>query len=450
MICICANGGSKRMLQMNPDVRKRSGAVNVDQTAGLLHRQTDVPRWVFQGAYPVIRSIVNRRPVTWGLRTRYIRRIFAIGRSDVFRFCLLFGFGLIRSAGLWLKTLFSNQPVDSAVSRIFVGCGVGAEREMWQAFRKDTGDGGAFVSELDPRSFGDIGGPCLCTIVRYLNEATGAVVDGIRRSSYWVVKEHENQWLTAAAYRIGTYVFAKAWFDNLPQGISHVTFITPSIWAYGALDSHRSKNIRVTFQQHGFLNQGLIFPDFHDGVTLTYPEARHINLRSESRAANVLPCQYDDIEKDRHTVVFTAFRLFGKQERRWAESVRRFFQWAHEKGFKIVIRPHPVEGPVFWKDLFPEAVMDEKKYSIKECLQAWRPLFLVSKWTTCTLDALLLGIITVSLSEIQPEAFEDMVFPMDDACLNWPEEADVIENLIENIGQYEAVLQQHRSIAFGK
>jgi len=97
-----------------------------------------------------------------------------------------------------------------------------------------------------------------------------------------------------------------------------------------------------------------------------------------------------------------------------------------------VIRPHPREERSFWSTHFSGLRVDRSTDQFAACVERWKPLLVVSWFSTSLIDALRLGIAPVLLTEGIAPVLRDVVLPLDKIALTWPGDRTVIETFIQN------------------
>jgi hypothetical protein len=132
------------------------------------------------------------------------------------------------------------------------------------------------------------------------------------------------------------------------------------------------------------------------------------------------------------------------------EACRPFIDWARAAAIPVVVRPHPRDVTGYWNRwrAVEGVTFDETPCDIDSFLQRHRPRFLVS-WTSTTLfDAVMRGVVPITLTK-DPDDAADYIVPLERIALEWPERADEVAALIDDPAACAAfTLARRKDLAF--
>ena len=115
----------------------------------------------------------------------------------------------------------------------------------------------------------------------------------------------------------------------------------------------------------------------------------------------------------------------------YLKRLQSLIEWASRVGLRVVVRKHPRETDDFWIRHFPRLEVDTGTDQFIEVLERLRPLFVVSWFSTCLVDALQANVVPVSLMEASHYYTVSIVFNILDHCLLWSESQPVMDALVD-------------------
>ena len=115
---------------------------------------------------------------------------------------------------------------------------------------------------------------------------------------------------------------------------------------------------------------------------------------------------------------------------------------------RVIVRPHPCEDFGFWSEFFPEILVDSGNGSFEECLSLWNPQLVVSWFSTTLLDAIKRSILPILIMPGSERALTQMVFPLEQISVKWPEQQFQLERLIKNPTIYSEYVRGLRKQLF--
>lgn len=423
----------------------------IETLAKRLRVQSDLPLWAVASS-STIQAIAKGIPESYGSRGRWVNLIFSVtGPSwlglQALRLLIL---GVV---SLWWVKSHRVQRGKASPSELFVGFGAGPEVQMFEAFQKETERHVVHLDQTKPPASAVVARPAIGVLWRMAFSESLRIVRGLRRSKCSLIHDHRGAWLTSIAIRIGTYVFYKAWAESLPSNIRRIVFISPDIPAYAVLDviKPQQRSIVVEFRQHGFLRESVLVPTFDRIMTLNEPERRHIQETTGCDQVEIAKGQTESLCMDKKPVLLFAsiydFAGFSKGDH--LDLLNEIFAWAADNAMQVIVRLHPCESEAFWVSNFPDAEIDRLGGSFEKCLTRVSPSLVISWFSTALIDALRVGILPALIMPGSEKALADIVFPLGRIAVKWPEEKDLLENLLADQGLYCDQLRCRQQEAFG-
>jgi hypothetical protein len=115
----------------------------------------------------------------------------------------------------------------------------------------------------------------------------------------------------------------------------------------------------------------------------------------------------------------------------------------------VRVRPHPREDRSFWTNEVDPSLVDFEggDASFHDALRRLRPRIVVSWYSTALADALMCGIVPVTVSDETTPAVADMVYPLLDRALRWPRDQHRIAEIMRSEAAYQETLSSLRGPA---
>lgn len=416
----------------------RAGLIDLTQK---LQEQTDVPAWVVASSSTVL-AVATGKKESYGPRGKWFYRVFnLLGVSIASQLALQFIGSMVVT--LWWLKCRRVPPGAPLAEALFIGFGAGPETQMLEKFRTEVSCEVAHIDQTRPASLASVVLPSIMRLWKQCAIEARKVTQGLRSSRNPLIHDNARQWLVSSAIRFSDYVFVKTWAEALPERINRLVFISADIQAFAALDAKNSDKRRIEYRQHGLHKISIVFPQFMHVIAINKYDALHIMKRLPH--SNVTTVEHD-IRIERilnHTATMLIVSTydsgqFTKQDH--VQVIRSIYTWAMEQKLRVVIRLHPSEGGKFWLDNFPEIPIDHSASSFSEALAQLKPLFVVGWWSTCHVDALKAGVLSVLIMSGSEAALKDMVFPLSQLTFHWEQDKGLLTEMITNRQKYREQL----------
>jgi len=130
----------------------------------------------------------------------------------------------------------------------------------------------------------------------------------------------------------------------------------------------------------------------------------------------------------------------------YMSSITPFIPWAANKKLPIRVRPHPCESSTFWSgdEADGSVTIEKSDADFLQAIDRLRPRFIVSWFSTTLVDALECGVIPVTVCADEDRSVADMIYPLFQRCLRWPQDAESIARLLDDDEFYASVLSRLR------
>lgn len=425
----------------------RAGLIELTQK---LQEQSDVPAWVVASSSTVLAVAANEEEC-YGPRGKWFYRIFnTLGVTFAAQIVLQL-IGSIVVTIWWLKCRKVNRRTQLPEA-LFIGFGAGPETQMLETFRIEVGCEVAHIDQTKPASLANVALPSLMQLWKQCAIEARKVINGLRFSRNSHIHDNARQWLVSSAIRFSDYVYVKTWAEALPEPINRLVFISADIPAFAALDAKNSDKRKIEFRQHGLLKISIVFPLFKDINSINRQEALHIMRRLPNAEVTVASEAYNDQVVERTaTILFVSpyeSGPFSKHD--YKHIIQAIHMWAMERDMRLVVRPHPSEGPAFWQSQFPEIPIDNTVGGFYGAMSQFKPLWVVGWYSTALLDALKAGVLPILIMNGSEVALEDMAFPLAEIALNWPKDMDILKRLSGDSVLYRKELETRQQAVFGE
>lgn len=338
----------------------------------------------------------------------------------------------------------SATTVPTSNVYVFVGFGARAEESLFERYRAGLPAGTATL-RIDQCNLPETGSIALVSARQIWRTLRQAVTD-IRAAVASLpprFRERTADFMTSAAKRLGTFVYARAWWRSVRErfDIREACFVAADANAFAAI----AEGVRASFLQHGLLSKDLLLPEFHDVFPLTRYEQAFIRRRLPDAA----------VHPARHTVLsecatHTRSLLIASGDRVFDEMmlmiplVRRLSQ----EGIETHVRLFPGEAPSrFWGTEpvgDPPLRISTGGGSFDQQVTELKPMFIASWGSTVLAEALYRGIIPICVASDDDRYVSATVFPLFRCCLRWPADDREILAVAANPAAYGATLQRLR------
>jgi hypothetical protein len=227
--------------------------------------------------------------------------------------------------------------------------------------------------------------------------------------------------------RVGhKYIYARAWFRNhlREQNNFPIAFSAAGWPAFAAI----SIGADTIYLPHGFQAHSIVYPDFREACFFDRYEADHIRKRLPNIRVTVSAPPVELVQTERLAAI--AGDYGGESDDALAQS---FLDWAKQVNLRVIVRPHPRRFSNYWQQCSRsgavEIVNDDCDFT--SFLRKYRPRVLVSLYSTTLFDALLHGIVPITL--IQDDQVAALtVFPFQKIALKWPDQKSVVQSIIDS------------------
>lgn len=386
--------------------------------------------------------ILGKHP-SCGPRGRIIRRAFGWLRFSWLGLFLLRAVGAIGVFQWWWKAGSGNSLPENSI-RLFVGFGAGQEEQMWRKFLAEDKLPAVRLDQTNPATFGALHRPRLMRLLATAWKKTGTAYHFIANSNNKWIVANRLDFLTFACMRVGQYVFFLEWWRNMnTKRIAKAVFVSNDTPAFACLDSGFRE---VEFRQHGCLRRSDLMPKFPALQIMTEEEEAYLKHLLPGSAFCLAQPEVQITGHNRLLLVASIYD--GDYHHKVAElqKLKEVFYWAESHGLSIMVRPHPCEDPGFWRLHFPSAAIDASDASFEDALLRLRPIIVLSWFSTALIDALLRGVVPVSISSANCQHVQDMIFPLHRHCLRWPEQKQVLDGLAGGRVEVDEIISELRAV----
>jgi hypothetical protein len=391
----------------------------VEALAGRIQLLPNEVRWLY--AQPdVVRDRALRTTSSTGLWRRTAEKLLALVGPTGLAAPVVYAIALAVALGIWVRSL-RYRPTGGEVS-VFVGIGALNDASLREELSRVARDKEIVsLNETDLGSFGRVLRPKFRTVLTSFRVTREHVAKHLHQSKVAEFGQRDLQ--TWAMLRMGAYVFFHAWFRDF-EVVCRPQLIAMSAASYVSFAAVNASG-PVIYVPHGFQRRSLIFPDFTEVHVSTSFDAFHFRERLPGTTIRSLraPSPLDGTER----LALIAGHYGDVCELKRAES---FIEWALGCKYPITIRPHPRDQTGYWDRWrgVQGITFDDASESIDSVLTRLKPRLLVTWASTTLLDALVRGVIPVTLAGAEARE-RDLVFPLRDLALGWPDERITITKL---------------------
>jgi len=226
------------------------------------------------------------------------------------------------------------------------------------------------------------------------------------------------------------FAFLRAWARHFLSGptasrrvaCTSASYVPFAIIAAGA---------EIIHMEHGFQRHSLVYPDFAQSICFNAFEAEQVSRRLPGCVVTVAADPAQHLET-RRTVAVAGISVQPND----FDLIRPFMDWALHNKLPVIVRKHPGDRFDYWEQWrgVPGVEITEGRGSFAEFLDRFRPRFLTSWFSTALYDAMVNGVVPITVTPDGHEAAVDTVFPFRDLCMCWPEHEDEVQNLLDDDG----------------
>lgn len=403
-------------------------------------------RWALADG-PLLQAISRNEPIVRGIRGSRLSGLVKVSQHLSLVWPLLSVVGMVELISLLLRQRVSTRSGSSQdgnyPTRFFVGFGAGREEELFSRYCEKQAGGVGRLDQLNVGSFavwhcvGIVSG--LRSLARALSVARMAIADlppefAPLRADFF----------TYVGMRVGYFAYMRAWFEILKTKagtrLDEVAFLAADTAAFAAVDA----GLLTCYLQHGMIRYSMLLPDFTRVEALTADEAAFIRRRLPKMSITTH-------SQSRHTLIpsqmareILVASIYGDTE--YILRIMPFICWANAMKVPIRVRPHPCEDGTFWPgyETAGHVTIEKSDVSFFHAIDRLKPRLVVSWFSGALDDALRCGVIPVSVCADDDRHVADMIYPLFQRCLRWPQDAESIERLLDDDEYYTSVLSRLR------
>jgi hypothetical protein len=232
------------------------------------------------------------------------------------------------------------------------------------------------------------------------------------------------------------YAYLRAWFRLYlrdPGASSLIAFSAISNPSFAAI----AAGAQAVYMLHGFQRRSTIYPSLARAVCFTAFEADHVRRRLPECAVTLEKEPVRQIDTDR------TLAIAGTYESHSSELIHPVIDWARGNRMPVVVRKHPADETGYWDRWHGIDGVDIRAASgsFTAFLDEVRPRFLACWYSTALFDALLRGIVPITVMPDDGQAL-DIVFPFRHIALCWPEDAKRAQILLDDVGARNAFVAE--------
>jgi hypothetical protein len=375
-------------------------------------------RWAYS-QQDVIQAAAKGVAFTPGARTAQISRFLKLAAR--------FGCEIIATklASLVLLVAIrrrqSRVPAMAGQRYFFVGIDALREAELILQFEAMSGAPATVIDQRFAGALAAIHRPSGAELLRAWRDAARPIFAHLA-SDHGVAPLDRLYVLSFLVRRLHHYAHFLAvfrWLNASSPGAA-VAFSSADLPAFAAVRA----GIEAIYFSHGFHARSLVFPDFSRVVGFNAPEAEHVQSRLPTASVSWSPPVI------RPLPVVRRLAVVGDYGEKLARG-RELIEFCRAAGIDVVARPHPADHSGYWSAWHDvRGVRVDRDGTFDEFLERHRPCVMATWYSTTIYDALMRGVVPVTLEADQP----DIVFPLADVALAWPEQRAQIQIILADAG----------------
>jgi hypothetical protein len=393
----------------------------------------------------LLQAITRKEPVALGARGRLLSRLVKVSCRFGMVWALIVLAGISELIRLQRQQRAATKAGDGGVggypARFFVGFGAGSEESLFIQYCKKSDIQTERLDQVNVSTFAALHHVSFLSGFRFLVRALVVAKKAINALpfclSYW-----RTDFLTCVAMKAGYYAYMRAWFEMLKEeaglSLAEVAFLAADTAAFAAVDA----GLPVCYLQHGMIRHSLLLPAFSRVDALTTYEANHIRRRLPLAKVTVHSQSRRKLEPSLMAREILVASIYGDIE--YMSRIASFVLWANAFNVPLQVRPHPRERSTFWQNyaMVGQVTIEEGDADIFQAIDRLRPRLMVSWFSTALLDALECGIIPVTVCSDDDSYVSDMVYPLFRRCLRWPQDIEIIEQILNDDEYYVSILSR--------
>jgi hypothetical protein len=224
------------------------------------------------------------------------------------------------------------------------------------------------------------------------------------------------------------FIYLRAWLRRYLSQPSASCTIACTSASYAAF-APAAVGAETMHMEHGFQRHSLVYPDFARSICFNGFDAEHIQRRLPRCVVTVAAQPAKQLPTRR---VVAIAGIYGESD--GFGLIRPFIDWASRNDLPVFVRKHPADTSDYWEQWrgISGIEMCDGRGSFLEFLERFRPRMLASWFSTALYDALLNGVVPITVTPEGHEAALDTVFPFRELFLCWPEHKEVAQNLLDD------------------
>jgi len=374
----------------------------------------------------VVHATAIGLPPQRGPRSRIADRIIALSSRLGLGRAVLVPVSVILLMTTYTRQLLTRSvPVEGA---LFVGIRALRERELVRQF--ETMQAGPVV-HLDERGLTDFFRQARVPLLKLLREMQ-LVWSEVREHLHSSPQSEglDRKYLLSFFLMHGhRFTFLRAWFRHYrsqPGASSVVACTAASALSYAPV----AAGFETIYMLHGFQRRSLIYPDFARAICFNGIEAEHLQRRLPQCAVTLAAEPAQRIATGRIAAV--AGDCWDDAEQ--LDRIRPFMDWALRNDLPVIVRRHPADASGYWDRWRGVAGVEvtDGEGGFAEFLERFRPRLLAGWFSTALYDAIVKGIVPVTVTTENDEATLDTVFPFRELSLRWPQDEKIAERLLDD------------------
>lgn len=389
-------------------------------------------RWAFADS-ALLQAIRNGKEVVRGPRRLLLHKLLAILSIKHLQWFLIRLINLIEVTRIFINCKFSRTKLNTIIlPRIFVGFGAGSEEELFQTFAADEKVNTTEILCLDQKDLGSFKVNNNLTLFNLFQQVQFSL-EQVKSQWDTLPQEFCNyslDFLTHVAMRLARYSFFHEWFKAYSKAIGQnptVCMISPDTLAFAAVEA----GVNSVFYQHGLLRLSGVFPDFMKIRALNEYEANYLRHMIPRAVVNSVLYPKVTMTHEANNTVLVA-SVYGSREQ--MNLVIPFLEWSESANLRLLVRLHPRETGDYWRSISGRYrfIIERSDETIFDAFARIRPAVVVSWFSTALVDALNYGLVPVRLSADEDDSVRDLIYPLTQLSLQWPEDMSKIAQTIHS------------------
>lgn len=362
-----------------------------------------------------IAAVARGTTVALGPRTAFVTRLVKVAGIIGLETVAAKLASLALLAGLYWRQF--RIPVVEGGGPLFIGIDALREPDLVRQFGAMMGTSPTVIDQRQSGALASLYRPGWRELWRAWCEAADPLIACLANSPVGGVISRSHV-LAYMVRRLHHYAQGLAVFRGLKatKGAATIAFSSADLPAYAAARA----GIETVYFQHGFLRRSLVFPDFTRVIAFNVAEAEHIRSRLPAAAVTVPKPTIRPLKVERRLAVVGDYG--DKLDRSCG-----LIEFCRTAGIDVVVRPHPADHSGYWnrwKGI--RGVSIDPDGSFDDFLERHRPCIMATWYSTTISDALLRGVVPVTLEAEQ----SDVVFPVAEVALAWPKNRERIQIML--------------------